>query len=86
MFLQLELMLYWTNASSVKSIPGVTLSKNANGSIKCPYFKAVIWPTLKHCKWLNKCADSADSANDHIKVLKYFYSSKISFFLFASLW
>ena len=55
---------HWTSASSVKTVSGVTLSRNAPGSIKCPYFDTIISHTLKNYKRLKKLR--ANSANDHV--------------------
>ena len=42
--------LHGTTASSVKPISGVTLTRNALDSIKCPYLSTIILSTLGNCK------------------------------------
>ena len=42
------------NCFICKIISGVSLSGNAPGNIKCPYFVIIILPKLKNCKWLKR--------------------------------
>ena len=52
--------------------------------VEHPYFNTANYPTLKTCDSKKVCA--AMPIIMPFKVLKYFSSGKISFFLFASLW
>ena len=55
---------HWTTTCSVKSILGITLSKNTPDSVKWPYFdRLVILPILKDCKWLIKLCSYCDNGN-----------------------
>ena len=55
---------HWTTTCFVKSMPGITLSKNTPDSVKWPYFdRLVILPILKDCKWLIKLCSYCDNGN-----------------------
>ena len=77
-FLQLEHHTEDT-ASSVKSISEITLSGTVSGSIKCPYFHSIILSTVNDSKSYVPAVPMIMS----FEVLKYFSSSKISFYMLA---
>ena len=63
----------------------ININGNAPGSIKYLYFDIIILPTVKNCK-LNDSKSYVPTVPMIIsKVLKYFSSGKISFFLFSSM-